>query len=496
MNTRPVFFRVSRNGMKAASAPAMRPKALSGSIAKYSRGLALSVLTLIGASQAPGATYYWDTDGSGTSGFGTASGNWGSSAFWGTSDLGTGATANTTITASDTVNFGTATVGLGTGGIDINAANTVVNNIVFGGASGSITLRAFAGTSIKLDGTTPTITVNNLQGTILTALVGNAGLIKDGAGTLILSGDSKTYTGTTTVSAGTLQWSGNGGSNLGSTAYILNGSSSLVINNLGLNRAGNDDRINNSANIALNGGSFTYIGSGSNQQYINEIVGAISGTGSSATAGSSITVTGPGGGGLNIQTTLTAASFTHSPGNASILVNGAGLGQDTLTVSFTGVPRFILSTAPSLVGTTSALTTGNGSNGLGLGAAKDTKIVPFLVGEATSTTGGLGTATGRPNTFLTYNSGTGLRPLNPFDEFTQNAITSGNNTRITTATTASSTVAINSLVIAGADSHHRRHPDAHQHQRRDFIHLNQRHQTVRFHGCPRLRQCRGDGPRQ
>ena len=115
------------------------------------------------------------------------------------------------------------------------------------------------------------------------------------------------------------------------------------------------------------------------------------------------------------------------------------------------MPRFILSTAPSLVGTTSALTTGNGSNGLGLGAAKDTKIVPFLVGEATSTTGGLGTATGTPNTFLTYNSGTGLRPLNPFDEFTQNVITSGNNTRITTATTASSTVAINSLVIAGAD---------------------------------------------
>ena len=40
----------------------MRAKALSGSIAKYSRGLALSALTLIGApavSQA--AAYYWNT---------------------------------------------------------------------------------------------------------------------------------------------------------------------------------------------------------------------------------------------------------------------------------------------------------------------------------------------------------------------------------------------------------------------------------------------------
>ena len=348
MNSRPVFFQISRNRKKAASAPAMRPKALSGSIAKYSRGLALSALALIGASQAPGATYYWDTDGSGTPGFGTASGNWGSSAFWGTSDLGTGATANTTITASDTVNFGTATVGLRTGGIDINAANTVVNNIVFGNASGSITLRAFAGTSIKLDGTTPTITVNNLQGTILTALVGNAGLIKDGAGTLILSGDSKTYTGTTTVSAGTLQWSGDGGSNLGSTAYILNGSSSLVINNLGLGRAGNDNRILDTATIALNGGSFTYIGCGSNQQFINETVGAISGTGNSATSGSSITVIGPNGGGTD-YTTLTAASFTHSPGNASILVNGTTLGKDTNSIGPGGSARFILNTAPTLV---------------------------------------------------------------------------------------------------------------------------------------------------
>ena len=60
MNTRPVFFRISRNRKKAASDQAMRPKALSGSIAKYSRGLALSALALIGASQAPGAIYYWD----------------------------------------------------------------------------------------------------------------------------------------------------------------------------------------------------------------------------------------------------------------------------------------------------------------------------------------------------------------------------------------------------------------------------------------------------
>ena len=36
-------------------------------------------------------TYYWDTDGSGTPGFGTASGTWGSSTFWGTDPAGSGA---------------------------------------------------------------------------------------------------------------------------------------------------------------------------------------------------------------------------------------------------------------------------------------------------------------------------------------------------------------------------------------------------------------------
>ena len=83
--------------------------------------------------------------------------------------------------------------------------------------------------------------------------------------------------------------------------------------------------------------------------------------------------------------------------------------------------------------------------------SKNTKIVPFLVGEATSTTGGLGTATGTANTFVTYIAGSGYRPLNPTDEFTNNAITTGNNTYITSATAATANTSINSLVINGAD---------------------------------------------
>src|SRR5205814_1601091 len=82
---------------------------------------------------------------------------------------------------------------------------------------------------------------------------------------------------------------------------------------------------------------------------------------------------------------------------------------------------------------------------------KNTVIVPFLVGEATIASGGLGTASGTPNTFVTYNATTGLRPLNPTDEFTLNTFTAGNNIRINSNSTATSTLSVNCLSIAGND---------------------------------------------
>ena len=65
--------------------------------------------------------------------------------------------------------------------------------------------------------------------------------------------------------------------------------------------------------------------------------------------------------------------------------------------------------------------------------------------------GGDGTATGSANTFGTYHGRRRIAPLNPTDEFTQNAIAPNTNTRITSAFTATGTDTINSLVIAGND---------------------------------------------
>ena len=163
MNTRPVFFRISRNRRNAASAPAMRPKALSGSIAKYSRGLALSVLTLIGASQAPGAIYYWDNSG------GTAN-DWGSVANWSTvigggTDPGAIPGVGDVATFSASPIFGTAqTVNLNADrsvlGLDFLSGVTATTTLLGGGANRTLTLGASGITSAASN----TVTIGSSTG--------------------------------------------------------------------------------------------------------------------------------------------------------------------------------------------------------------------------------------------------------------------------------------------------------------------------------------------
>jgi autotransporter-associated beta strand protein len=235
------------------------------------------------------------------------------------------------------------------------------------------------------------------------------GLNKLGAGDLTFGGNvSHLYTGTTSVNGGR-----------------------LILDNTG---AGNNnaDRIVNGSSLTLNNGTFLYKGSDQVATDSSETVGAINvGTGT-------LTVSF---GGTNVAT-LTGSSLGQS-NRGSTLVNGTNLGMDTASTA--SVARLKITGAPTLFGTTNALDTGINA------AAQDTKIVAFLVGEATATTGGTGTATGAANTFVTWNANTGLRPLNPTDEFVNNSITVAKNNYVTSATTAAATGAINSLVINGAD---------------------------------------------
>ena len=135
-------------------------------------------------------------------------------------------TANASGTWSDTTKWSGGAVANGSGAadfstVDITADRTVsldaalsVGSLIFGdtatSSAGSWTLNnnGNAANVLTLAGATPTITVNALgtgkTASISAVLAGTTGLAKAGAGTLVLSAQN-TYTGGTTVNAGTLQ---------------------------------------------------------------------------------------------------------------------------------------------------------------------------------------------------------------------------------------------------------------------------------------------------
>ena len=287
-----------------------------------------------------------------------------------------------------------------------------------GGISGGIA----GATVLTLNGSNTN--ANTISGIIDNGTATTLAVTKGGTGTWILAA-ANTYTGATTVGAGILQLSGaNGALALSASPLALNGGS-FVIDNTSVSGGNNDARLGNTQAIKLNGGAFVYKGSDSGVSA--ETVGAMT----TGTGFSTVTVTANGG-----YTATLTGNLTHAAGAPTNLVNGVGLGSDT---SYVG--QFKLTTTPTLVGTTAGTTA--------ISTSKDVQIVPFLVGESAAGSSGLGTASGTANTFVTYVADSGVRPLNPTDEFTNNAITAGNNTRITTATVSTSDAAINSLVISG-----------------------------------------------
>ena len=196
-------------------------------------------LVAVSSPIASAGVFYWDTDDT-TPGFGDTAGTWGSSAFWSVDPAGTASASNTTITSADTVNFGTATLGLGSTAstIGIDAGGVTTNGIVFGAGQTSPVTLSGGGGSITLAGATPTITVNNASNTIGAVLAGSAGLLKAGTGSLTLNGSSvNNFTGGLNISRGTLALDF---ANLGATNNLINSGNSLTLGGSGtLSVAGN-----------------------------------------------------------------------------------------------------------------------------------------------------------------------------------------------------------------------------------------------------------------
>ena len=419
-----------------------------------------ALLALMLSSSAYSADYIWTKNSVATQTW-TTTGNW----FGGSAFTGPGGTTDTLSFFSDT----TTPLINGTNAITGSVPSLTFNTLTLNGlgatatAAAAVTIGTTGGTSWTLDGTSPTVNLNGLNNTqalnyavaqklVLngtTTFAGNGtagfsfsgiisggnGLIKTGTSTVSLAG-ANTFTGSTTVNGGIVSLSGSAAKISSSNLNVGAGATFRIDNAL---NGSATDRLSNSLALGLDGGTFFYT-SGNIATNATETIGAITtGSGKNIITVSPTTVGGTSGGTGNA--TLTAASLGHSSGNATVLVNGLNLGRDSTSAS-TG--RFILTTTPSLVGTTDALSTGINSS------AKDTKIVPYLLGVVTATTGGVGTAGGTANTFVTYNAGTGLRPLNVTDEFVLNSLTSGANVRTNNDTLAATSVSINSLLMANA----------------------------------------------
>lgn len=164
------------------------------------RGCALTLLALT-VSPLAGAILYWDTN-STTAGAGTASGTWSTSGSsnrkWNTSSAGTSTTATWT-SGSDAV-FSAGTDDTGSYTVTL-AANQNVSSINV--QEGNPTFNSFA---LNFNDATPDFTVAaGSTATVNSNITGTNGLNKLGAGTVIFGTSDKTFSGTTTVSAGTLQ---------------------------------------------------------------------------------------------------------------------------------------------------------------------------------------------------------------------------------------------------------------------------------------------------
>lgn len=172
-------------------------------LAPLLRRMAAAWVACVLAGAASAQTLYWDTN-STTAGAGaTPSATWsttgGANKKWSTSSAGTLATANWTSGADAVFSAGTDATGAYT--VTVSGTQNVSSITV---EEGHPTFSG--GTAINFSDATPDFTVaSGSTATVSTDLTGTNGLTKLGAGTVIFGTNDKAYTGTTTISAGTLQ---------------------------------------------------------------------------------------------------------------------------------------------------------------------------------------------------------------------------------------------------------------------------------------------------
>jgi autotransporter-associated beta strand protein len=203
---------------------------------------------------------------------------------------------------------------------------TVGGDFAFSTAGGTALNNLTLPGTVNLGGTTRTITANGAGVLTLSGIISNGGLTKAGTGTLVLSNTAgNTYSGTTTINAGTLQ----AGAAAGGQAFG-NGSAVTLADTAGatLNLNSFSQTIGSLAGGGTTGGNVTLganatLTTGGNDTSTS-YAGIISGTGTSG-----LTKTGNGTLSLNGTNTYTGATAIDA---GTLLVNGS-LAAGAVTVN-------------------------------------------------------------------------------------------------------------------------------------------------------------------
>lgn len=277
--------------------------------------------------------------------------------------------------------------------IDLRNTSSSGNNVLYSSSFTSET----AGTGVTFRGATPA----NIVGATLSAAT------YSGPTTIALSRDVALPTAESVAPTIFL----NGTSHLTGAIQVLSGGRLHIAG-----AATGNGRIGDGTPVSLRGGALEFAG-GTGTGVQGETVGAVDGGGYSVLTLSASSSPG---------TRLTATSLTRTE-RGTFLFRGAKLG----TTMGAGVGNIVFNTAPTgLVG--------------GGGTGANTSILPWAIGDAAGSF-----ASG--SSFVTYNSVTGIRPLNPTTEYT--AITSAaatSNVRVASpALGFNADRTINSLLLDG-----------------------------------------------
>jgi fibronectin-binding autotransporter adhesin len=287
----------------------------------------------------------------------------------------------------------TITLNVGTAGTILNLngdfTGTGTNNISNGGGSGVQPL-------VQIGAATRTFNVINGTTTISAEVAGSGGsVVKTGNGLFQLTA-ANTYSGTTTVSGGTLSVAGAAGTLASTTAVAVNNGATFQIgSSVGANNNGLANRINSAATLTLGGGTASLMSAA---------------TGAHTQSLASLTING-GANTVNVTAAAaTTATLTFSGASPYVRTGGS--------VNFVQNPgvggSIVLTNAPSGAGNvTGGVLVGATLNGTDLVAAQSGVLTAFSgwipTGTDTWTTSGAMDVTGTNGTAYAATNVTALR---------------------------------------------------------------------------------------